>query len=842
MAEKRRKLFEESTTALAVFCCGVCTVWAQSAITQSNSVAITSQGVQIEAFAGELNIEAIAPNILRIDVRPGGKTSPRTPVLDPTFQSETVSDITVQNTGVGAAAATTLRTPQMVVTVADTPSFSISVMNAAGKKLVGEAAPLADARSHRATFDYAEESNLYGMSGLAITDASGGLLRNQGSLVAAGAQGEGGAPFFFSSDFGVLIDSDGGTFEWAYDDRITFNGDSRDEIEYFVITGPPMDVMAGLSKLTGRPPLPPKWTLGFLNSQWGSSEAEIRDIAATYRAKHIPIDAFALDYDWKAWGEDNYGEWRWNSTSNPGNVAPDKFPDGASGILAKELGDQGFKFVGILKPRILVSKLGSEAEMTEAATYATQHGFWYPGEPGPPRDYWAGWGPEGRTMRDLDFSNADARTWFWKHLEPSFDAGMHAWWNDEADHAFPWWHGGASDQQSSRIFNFNNFQFFNMGRMLYEGQRGYSDLRVWSINRNFYLGAQRYGYAEWSGDIITGFESMRRQRARMLATLDLGEPHWSMDTGGFEGHPSPENYARWMEFAAFVPIDRVHGTLNQKRQPWVYGPIAEAAATRALRFRYALLPYIYSYERAAYETGVGVVRPLFWTFPDDAEVANEYRSWMFGDAFLVSPVVEQGASTHAVYLPAGVWYDYFRGTKIEGGQTIAYKVDPETWQDIPLFVRAGSIVATQPPEDYVDQIPLTEVTLDIFPAEEPGRFVFYDDDGTTYAYEHSVYYRQSISVFAHRGSTQLQIDAPAGTYETPLRSYLVKVHGGAASTVLLDGTSLPRMSITELEKTGDDGWTTSHDRFGSVTILRIPARRKSALVLESAATGMRMTR
>jgi alpha-glucosidase len=97
-----------------------------------------------------------------------------------------------------------------------------------------------------------------------------------------------------------------------------------------------------------------------------------------------------------------------------------------------------------------------------------------------------------------------------------------------------------------RTFNFNNFQFLNMGRLLYEGQRGYSDRRVWSINRNYYLGAQRYAYAEWSGDIQTGFESMQDQRMRMLATLNLGEAHWGMDTGGFFGHPSPENYARWM--------------------------------------------------------------------------------------------------------------------------------------------------------------------------------------------------------------------------------------------------------------------------------------------------------
>ena len=169
---------------------------------------------------------------------------------------------------------------------------------------------------------------------------------------------------------------------------------------------------------------------------------------------------------------------------------------------------------------------------------------------------------------------------------------MVAWWNDEAD-------------VSGKTI-FNNFQFLNMGRMLYEGQRADSNVRVWSINRAFYLGASRYAYAGWSGDIKTGFASMAFQRRRMLAALDTGEFHWSMDTGGFAGQPDPENYARWMEFAAFVPIMRVHGDFNRKRQPWVYGPVAEAAARHAIDLRYELLPYIYSYERRNTEGEAGL--------------------------------------------------------------------------------------------------------------------------------------------------------------------------------------------------------------------------------------------
>ncbi|MCS5144002.1 glycoside hydrolase family 31 protein, partial [Klebsiella pneumoniae] len=121
---------------------------------------------------------------------------------------------------------------------------------------------------------------------------------------------------------------------------------------------------------------------------------------------------------------------------------------------------------------------------------------------------------------------------------------------------------------------------------------------------------------------------------------------WGMDGGGFRGgKPTPENYARWVQFGAFTPIFRVHGDFGQKRQPWVYGPVAEQAATAAIRLRYALIPYIYSYEHSRRTDGVGLVRPLLFDWPHNANVRNDIDSWLFGDWLLVSPVVAQGQTT-----------------------------------------------------------------------------------------------------------------------------------------------------------------------------------------------------
>ena len=793
--------------ALLIACLG--TAQAQD-IPQKFQITETPGGVRVTGSTGRIDVEMLEPNLLRIDVQPGGKISPRTLVMDPGLKDVPFTGAVVREDG----EATVIRSQRMSVSVTRSSPLKISVFDASGKEVIEQIDPIDRASSHDAIFLHLPGENLYGMKGLDRRGNGASLLRNNGAEVKAGGQGGAGAPWFFTTRYGVLIDSNGGDFD-TRDDQVEFSGGSRDDCEYFVAVGSPTEVMAALATLTGRPPLPPKWSLGFINSQWGATEVETKQIVDTYRAKHIPIDAFIFDFDWKAWGEDNYGEWRWNSTSSAENPNPEKFPDGASGEFAKQLRSEGIKLGGILKPRILLYKKGSTSEMHEAAAYAQAHGLWYPDEP-MSTDYFT-----GRPTRDLDFSKAETRAWYWKHLAPAFDAGITGWWSDEADNA---------GMNGGGIFDFDNFQFLNMGRALYDGQRGHSNVRVWSINRNYYLGAQRYGYAEWSGDIQTGFQSMQYQRMRMLATLDLGEPHWSMDSGGFFGHPTSENYARWIEFATFVPIDRVHGYIDEKRQPWVYGSVAEAAATKAIRLRYELLPYIYSYERVATETGVGIVRPLFWEFPDDPKLADEGSSWMFGEALLVSPVVTSGESEHKVYLPAGVWYDYFRGTRFEGRQTISYKVDSQTWQDIPLFVRSGSIIASQASQDYVDQHPADEVTLDIFPAAHPAQFVYYDDDGETYAYEQGTYYRQTIS--ASRGaddSTHLQFDRPTGSFHSALRSYVARVHGIAANAVVLDGTALARSDGGSTPAEGQ--WVTGRDRFGLFTSIRIRADRISSLIL-----------
>ena len=748
--------------------------------------AIRRYGFDLKLGRNVITVRWLAPDILRIHYLPNAQANPRTPVLRQgplgSYQPQRPRN---------DAAKLIERSPKMQVTWNKTTS-RLSVDSATGRHLLSMR-DLATLAGGTIRFAVSTGDPLYGIGGYQNTSSSkAGILRRGTWLAKAGNQGYSGAPWVWSTaGYGLLFDTLGARFQL---NRGTIHiGDfSRKDIDLFILTGNPDQLFSALAGLSGYPPMYPKWAMGFMNSQWGINQKELMQIIDTYRAQHIPIDNFILDFDWKAWGQNHYGEFRWNTK---------KFPDGPDGKLARWLRKRGVHLSGIMKPRIHVHTIEGH--------YASEHNFWFPGEK-PEKDYFS-----HQLVEDLNFAKPAMRKWFFNPvLRKTFESGMVGWWNDEAD-----------DTPSDT-------QFMNMQRALYNGQRRFFKQRVWSLNRDFYLGAQRYAYGLWSGDINTGFASMAAQRERLLSAINVGEMRWGMDAGGFHGHPTPQNYARWLEFAAFVPIFRVHGTHNQHRQPWVYGAVAEKAAVHAIRLRYRLLPYIYSYQWQLHTTGIGIVRPLIFAFPNDPRVRNDINSWLFGHWLLVSPIVKPDATRKRVYLPAGTWTDYFSGKVYHGKQTVSLAVDSKTWMDIPLFIRQGAIIPTQPVLQYVGQHPVTTVTVDVFPATRRSRFDYYADQGDTYAYEHGDYFLQTLSTQKRDHSITFSLSAPQGNYRPALRDYLVKIHGLAAHTLRSVSGKLPfYQGLDALRKISGEGWATGHDRYGPLTYLKLDAGKAHKILL-----------
>ena len=769
---------------LAIASTGMATATAPAQ--QASSMAqIVDHHIVIDVGPDELSVQLLAPGIVHVQFKSNGQIGAPALVVD----SDTVRQAFTPAHSVDTTQGVSLGSDRLTVSW-NKQHRQLQIEDAQHRSLLLQT-DVTSLQHGSLTLLHGSRDALYGIGGYNATeDAATDLLRSDTQVAKAGEQGHAGAPFAWSTaGYGVLVDSEGASFTLK-PDSITVSDTSRKNLDYYIFVGTPVEIFSALAQLSGHTPLFPKWAMGFTNSQWGIDQKELLQIVDTYRARHIPIDNFTLDFDWKAWGEDDYGEFRWNAS---------KFPDGPDGKLKTALDQRGIHLTGIMKPRIHVD--------TVEGRYATAHDLWRPGEQAAP-DYFS-----HKPVKDIDFDKPAARAWFFNDaLKHSFATGIVGWWNDEADNT-P-----------------SNTQFLNMQRALYDGQRAISNQRVWSINRNFWLGSQRYAYGLWSGDIPTGFASMAGQRARMLSAINVGAMQWGMDGGGFHGHPSDENYARWIEFGAFTPIFRVHGDFGQKRQPWVYGPVAEKAATDAIRLRYSLIPYIYSYEYQRRVNGIGVVRPLLFDWPQDSSVRNDVGAWMFGDYLLVSPVVAPGQTSKDIYLPAGRWSDWFSGKVYQGGQTVHLAIDSKTWSDIPLFIRDGAIIPTQPAEDYVGQHPLTQLEVEVFPAAQRSAFDYYDDDGNTYDYEHGAYFSQSLAVQRSGDTVQFELGAAAGSFKPALRFYLLKIHGGTAAAV--SGHLKSFGSLDALQHSASEGWASGHDRYGDVSYVRIAAARAASITLD----------
>ncbi|MGD9155055.1 MAG: glycoside hydrolase family 31 protein, partial [Bacillota bacterium] len=611
-------------------------------------------------------LQICRPDLLNVDYRYKGESSPDTPVLDSNAKWDT-GNIT---SSALHSDPMVIKTTKMTVKISKKPC-RLAIYDPAGNLLLKEQNSEGVYKDGVKFTHNNPHANFYGISGYdAWENSAAGIIRNSGGSVYAGQQGHCAAPMVFTANYGLLVDSDGGKFTIDHT-KLEFSGvrkkpqDSKEipkkNVKYYIAVGPPKSVLSAMSAVTGRPPMLPRWAMGFMNSEWGIDQKELASHVNSYRAKGIPIDAYILDFDYKDWGGGDFGEFKWNHAN---------FPDGADGVLKANMDKVGIKLCGIMKPRLVIKNpddtLTKQAQFINAKEQS-EGGWWYPGLKAY-LDYTSDVYHRPIWCKDVNFANANVRKWFWEQTKHFFATGIRGYWNDEADNV---------SAKNDFKFNFDNFQFLNMQRALYEGQKNATNLRVWSTNRNYYMGAQRYAYTMWSGDLPQGFESMAKQRERLLSAVNVGQVKWGMDIGGFAQTPTPQNYARWVQFGAFIPLFRVHGEKDEQRQPWKYGLTGENAIKEAIRLRYALIPYIYHYERTAFEAGVGLDRPLFYQYPHDAKVAKAIDAWLFGDYFIIAPVVAENQTSKQIYLPKGTaWVDFFRGKSYNGGTTVTYPLNP----------------------------------------------------------------------------------------------------------------------------------------------------------------------
>ena len=549
------------------------------------------------------------------------------------------------------------------------------------------------------------------------------------------------------------------------------------ELCFYVLAGPTVaDVMRQLTTLTGHIPLPPLWALGFHQSRWSYKTAdEFRRLAHEFRSRRLPCDVLYFDIDYM----DGFRVFTWDR---------ERFPSLAG--LVRDLNRQGFKSVAIVDPGIKVDpQYGAYQSGQREDVFLKMPD----GSPivGP---VWPG------KCCFPDFTKPAVRTWWgaqvhrlltavpfaglWNDMnEPTVitlkrgttlpDAVQHDWEGDGRTHV-----GGG-----------HNVYGMQMARATRDGvTQARPDRRPFVLTRAAYAGAHRYT-ASWTGDNAATWDHLRLSISMVLNSGLSGMPITGPDIGGFAGEPDAELFVRWMQLGSMLPYFRVHtmtGTAPQ--EPWSYGKRAEAIVRRALERRYRLLPYLYSVVGQCAQDGQPIVRPLFMADQTDDHLRTIDDAFMVGDALLVAPVLEPGATSREVYLPRGVWYEFDTGKLIDGARTVTV---PAPLQRMPLYARAGKVLPLWPVQQYVGEQAITELTLRVFAGS--AETTLYEDAGEGLAYEQGEY-RWSYFACSFLPSGQFAIDwRRAGQYEPPYRQYRVEVVGisGEPEAVLVDGQGAP---------------------------------------------------
>jgi alpha-D-xyloside xylohydrolase len=457
-----------------------------------------------------------------------------------------------------------------------------------------------------------------------------------------------------------------------------------DFLDYTLFFGSPREILARYTDLTGKGRMPPRWSFGYWQSKISYRSAdEALDVVRRNRGEGIPTDVLHLDTDWFR------ENWRCDL-----EFAPDRFPDPA-GFL-KEMAELGAKVSLWQLPYIPEgSKLFDELLAVEGFVKTQDGGLYDIGICYTP-------GFSGR-VGCIDFTNPEAKRVYQSALRRLFELGARVIKVDFGEQA-PLdgiYHDGTPGH---RMHNLYPLLYNQAVAEVTEEATGESI--IWA--RSTWAGSQRYPL-HWGGDSSANWHNLGPQIQGGLSLGLTGFPFWSMDIGGFVGEASGPLLVRWMQAGVFFSHPRIHGTGD--RELYKRDPETLRICRDYVRLHYRLLPYLWATARDCVEHSLPVSRALVLEYPDDPTTWRIGDQWLFGDALLVAPILDE-SGRRRVYLPAGTWTDWWTGEGTAGPRWIDVEADLET---LPLWLREGAVIPLGPVMDHVDQRPLDELTLRIAP-------------------------------------------------------------------------------------------------------------------------------
>lgn len=581
-------------------------------------------------------------------------------------------------------------------------------------------------------------------------------------------------------------------------------GAAAGPVDYYILGGPsPQQVVESYAWLTGKPPLPPRWMLGFQQSRYSyTPESRLMEIADRLRADRIPADALYLDIDFQ-------------DRNRPFTVNETTFPNLPQAL--DKLHRMNFHVVAITD--LHIAKVPGYAPYDSGL--AGDHFLHNPDGSVYSGSVWPG------PSVFPDFTQAATRAWWGTLYQPFVKKGFDGFWNDMNEPSvFDSPTGTIPENVLHRIdepgfckctathAQIHNVYGMENSRATYDGLRALQpDERPFVLTRATYPGGQRYA-ATWTGDNSSTWNHLR-MTTPMLESLGLGGFSFTgADVGGFAGSATSEMLTKWIQVASFQPIDRDHtekGTADQ--EPWVGGEAQEAIRRRFIEERYRLMPYLYTLADETARTGLPMLRPLFLDYPEatsdkhaidlDAGVGAEF---LLGHDLLVAPSpYPDEPDDYTVELPSPSWYDFWTGSHVSppappdpapnapapAAQQVPLSVQAHPALDaLPVYVRGGAILPMQPLVQSTAETPQGPLTLRIY-AGDDCHGSLYTDDGQSFAYQRGVFLRLNFTCAVTPQGIRIAISSRQGSYVPWWKELRLEVYGWspAQRAVLVDGRS-----------------------------------------------------
>jgi oligosaccharide 4-alpha-D-glucosyltransferase len=553
------------------------------------------------------------------------------------------------------------------------------------------------------------------------------------------------------------------------------------QMNYYLVVGNRFeDINTNYCKLTGFQPLPPRWALGNLQSRMAyRTQSELEGIVDEMQKKDFPLDAVIIDFYW--FGDSikgGLGNLKWYKKNWP---EPEKMIAGFK--------EKGVKTILITEPMVIDTAYWFThgdtsnlfAKNSEGKTYIMKDFYFGPGAL-------------------MDIFKQETKDWFWQQYENQIKIGVAGWWGDLGE---PETHPSDMIHVNGTADEVHNIYGHEWEKMLFEKYREfYPNRRLFHLNRAGAAGSQRYSIFPWSGDVSRSWSGLQAQLPLMLNMSISGLGYISSDLGGFAmGEKDEELYRRWLQFGTFNPIFRPHGS-GIPSEPIFFNQETQNIVRETIKLRYRLMPYIYTLAYENTVSGKPLVKPLFYLETENEKLLNYSDAYLFGDAFLVAPIVQSGVKEKKLIFPKGEWYNFFTDELIVGGKEVLVAVEKE---NIPVFVKAGSIVCTTTDFNSTDYYPQDLTVHYYLAANTQSSTKLFEDDGADFnSISDEKYQLTRIAASDNRYLLHVIFEKEADHFPRENRVLKLIVHGwnSKPEKVLLNG----RLLKAKNKKGGDYFW------------------------------------